>query len=292
MRKKSHFRLTVQAMSSVFSNGYLAGFARMKIFTGATKHFCVPGLNCYSCPGALFACPLGSLQSTIASGEVKFPFYVLGFLFVFGALMGRFVCGWLCPFGLIQELLYKIPFVRKFRKLPGDRALRWLKYVLLALLCVILPLTVTNIIGQGSPWFCKLVCPAGTLEAGLPLVLFGEGFADAAGAWFAVKVAILAIIVSLAIIVYRPFCRYLCPLGAIYGLFNPISLYRLKLNEKKCTRCGACRTACKLDLAPYKNPNSIDCIRCGDCIGACPHRALSASLDIKIPKNAARRESS
>jgi Polyferredoxin len=279
----------VQAAATVFSNGYLTGFAKMKIFTGESKHICVPGLNCYSCPGALFACPLGSLQSTFASGEYKFPLYTLGFLFIVGTLLGRFVCGWLCPFGFIQELLHKIPFIKKLRRLPGDRALKWLKYVLLAVLCVILPLTVTNIMGQGSPWFCKLVCPAGTLEAGLPLVLFGEGFADAAGVWFALKIAILIIVVLLAVIVYRPFCRYLCPLGAIYGLFNPISLYKLKLNPRKCTSCGACKTACKLDITAFKNPNSVECIRCGDCVSACPHGALSGGLNIKTIKKSVRK---
>jgi ferredoxin-type protein NapH len=274
-KKKLNPRTFAQAATAVFYNGYLAGFAEMKIFSGATKRFCVPGLNCYSCPGALFACPLGSLQSELASGEVRLPLYTLGFLFIFGAAMGRFICGWLCPFGFIQELLYKIPFPRKLRRLPGDRALVMLKYVLLALLCILLPLTITNIIGQGSPWFCKAVCPAGTLEAGLPLVLFGEGYAEAAGMWFVIKTATLAVIILLSVLTYRPFCRYLCPLGAIYGLFNPISLVRLRLDGDKCTSCGACERACRMGVAAYKTPNSPECIRCGDCIAACPHGALS-----------------
>ncbi len=287
MKKKLHPRTFAQAAATVFSNGYLAGIAKMKIFTGASKQICIPGLNCYSCPGALFACPLGAFQSALAGGDiagseyklrlpwVSLPLYTLGFLFIFGALLGRFICGWLCPFGFFQDLLYKIPFVKKLRKLPGDRALRWLKYALLAVLCVILPLTLTNIVGQGSPWFCKLVCPAGTLQAGLPLVLFGEGYADAAGMWFIIKVTILIVIIFLSVITYRPFCRYLCPLGAIYGLFNPISLCRLRLDKNKCINCGACEKACKLGVVPQKNPGSPDCIRCGDCVSVCPRGALS-----------------
>lgn len=267
-------RWLAQAASAAVSNGYLAGFARMKIYSGATKRFCVPGLNCYSCPGALFACPLGSLQAELASGEVRLPLYTLGFLFAFGAVLGRFVCGWLCPFGLVQDLIYKIPAPKKLRRLPGDRGLVMLRYLLLALLCILLPLTVVNIVGQGSPWFCKVVCPAGTLGAGLPLVLFGEGYADAAGIWFAIKVSTLVVILVLAALTYRPFCRYLCPLGAIYGLFNPISLVRLKFDRGKCISCGACERVCKLNISPHLTPGSTECIRCGDCVAVCPTRAL------------------
>ena len=102
---------------AALTNGYLIGFVKGKIFTGKTKQLCVPGLNCYSCPGALGSCPIGSLQATLGSRDYKFAFYVVGFLMIVGALVGRFVCGWLCPFGLIQDLLYKIPFVKKLRKL-------------------------------------------------------------------------------------------------------------------------------------------------------------------------------
>jgi len=267
-------RRAAQIASAAASNGYLAGFAKLKIYSGQTKRVCVPGLNCHSCPGALFACPLGSLQAELASGEVRLPLYTLGFLAMFGAALGRFVCGWLCPFGLVQELLYKLPPKRKLRRLPGDAGLTMLKYILLIMLCVILPLTVVNIIGQGSPWFCKALCPAGTLTAGLPLVLFGEGYADAAGIWFVIKASALVIIIVLAALTYRPFCRYLCPLGAIYGFFNPIALVRLRLDKDKCTACGACERACRLGISPQKSPGSAECIRCGDCVAACPEGAL------------------
>lgn len=267
-------RRVYQFASTAVSNGYLAGFAEMKIYSGAAKRFCVPGLNCYSCPGALFACPLGSLQAELASGEVKLPLYTLGFLFAFGAAMGRFVCGWLCPFGLVQDLIYKIPTPKKLKRLPGERGLVMLRYVLLAALCVLLPLTVVNVVGQGSPWFCKVLCPSGTLGAGLPLVLFGEGYSDAAGIWFIIKTATLIIILALAAINYRPFCRYLCPLGAIYGLFNPVALVRLRHDSGKCVSCGACERACRLDISPFKTPDSTRCIRCGDCVAACPKGAL------------------
>ncbi len=278
---KSKSRLIVQLVFTALSNGYVRGFAEGKIFIGKTKTVCVPGLNCYSCPGALGSCPIGSLQATLGNRNYKFAFYVFGFLMIVGAFFGRFVCGWLCPFGLVQDLLYKIPFFKKLKKLPGDKFLKWLKFIILALFVIILPLFAVDAFGQGSPWFCKYICPSGTLGAGVPLTILNEGLRSIVGWLYTWKVAILALIILLSILVYRPFCRYLCPLGAIYGLFNPVSLYRYKIDEKKCTSCGACQKACKIDIKTFKTPNSIECIRCGDCIKACPCNAIKKSTDKK-----------
>lgn len=277
-RIKKRLRLIVQVVFTALTNGYAQGFVQGRIFTGPTKAYCVPGLNCYSCPGALGACPIGSLQAVLGSRNYKMAFYVVGFLMVVGAVFGRFVCGWLCPFGLVQDLLYKIPFVKKLRKLPGDRWLKWLKYVLLVGFVIILPLFAVDIIGQGQPWFCEYICPSGTLLAGIPLLAANPALRAAAGWLFSWKLLILVVLVFLSILVYRPFCRYLCPLGAIYGLFNPIAFYRLKVDEHKCTHCGACRRACKLDIPVDKTPNSPECIRCGDCKRACPHGAICSTF--------------
>lgn len=182
-----HLRLWVQVIVAAVTNGYLIGFVKGKIFTGWTKQLCVPGLNCYSCPGALGSCPIGSLQAVLGSRNYKFAFYVTGFLMVVGAVFGRFVCGWLCPFGLVQDLLYKIPFFKKLRKLPGDRWLKYLKYVILIGFVILLPLFAVDIVGQGSPWFCKYICPAGTLEGGIPLVFSNSALQAAVGWLFAWK---------------------------------------------------------------------------------------------------------
>lgn len=278
---KSKSRLIVQLAFTAISNGYVQGFAEGRIFTGKTKAVCVPGLNCYSCPGALGSCPIGALQATLGNRNYKFAFYVLGFLMIVGAFFGRLVCGWLCPFGLVQDLIYKIPFFKKLKKLPGDKFLKWLKFVMLALFVIILPLFAVDAFGQGSPWFCKYICPSGTLGAGVPLTVLNEGLRSIIGWLYTWKVAILIVIVFLSILVYRPFCRYLCPLGAIYGLFNPVSLYRYKIDESKCTSCGACQKACKIDIKTFKTPNSMECIRCGDCIKACPHNAIKKTTDKK-----------
>ena len=281
---KKHLRTVVQLVFTALSNGYIQGFAEGKIFRGKIKVVCVPGLNCYSCPGALGSCPIGSLQATLGDRKYKFAFYILGFLMVIGALFGRFVCGWLCPFGLVQDLLYKIPFLKKLKKLPGDRFLKFLKYLILIVFVILFPLFAVDIFGQGKPWFCEYICLSGTLGAGVPLAVLNEGIRSVIGWLYAWKVAILMALLLLSVLVYRPFCRYICPLGAVYGLFNPISLYRYKIDESKCTDCGACQTACKLDIKTFKTPNSMECIRCGDCIRACPYSAIEKNINFKNKK--------
>ncbi len=142
---------------------------------------------------------------------------------------------------------------------------------------LLLPLVIRDITGQGVPWFCKLICPAGTLTAGVPLLLVNSALRSAAGALFDWKMLVLLVIVLLSVYTYRPFCRYLCPLGAIYAPFNKFALYRYTVDEKRCTGCGACQKACKLDIPVYKTPNSADCIRCGDCRRACPKGCIGAA---------------
>lgn len=275
---KKHLRTLVQIGFTALTNGYAAGFANGTIYRGPSKSICLPGLNCYSCPGALGACPIGSLQSVLSSRNYQFSFYVVGFLIFIGAVFGRLVCGWLCPFGLVQDLLYKIPFPVKRKKLPGDRILKYLKYVILAGFVILLPLTVLDVVGQGQPWFCKYICPSGTLFAGLPLIGANPLLRSALGWLFTWKFALLTVLLVLSILVYRPFCHYLCPLGAVYGLFHPVSLYRYQVDASACTSCGKCQKTCKLDIPVYQTPNSAECIRCGECLNACPHQALHKTL--------------
>ncbi|MEZ4509218.1 MAG: 4Fe-4S binding protein [Eubacteriales bacterium] len=266
--KQNKLRGYIQGAWTVVSNGYLVGFVKGRIWQGDSKSVCVPGLNCYSCPGALGACPIGSLQAELAARDLRFPLYVVGFLLAFGALFGRFVCGFLCPFGWVQDLLYKIPS-KKIRTFKYDRLLRYLKYVVLAVL-------VKNAAGVGLPWFCKWVCPSGTLFAGIPLLLANPTLRAVVGFIFSWKMAILILILGLSVFLYRPFCKYLCPLGATYALFNKVSFYRLKLDESACTHCGTCKRACKMGVDPSKRPDDLECIRCGDCVKNCPTKALSA----------------
>jgi len=151
LKPHERFRLIIQCISFCFHNGYLRGWLHGKINTGNNKGICVPGLNCYSCPGAVGACPLGSLQAVLDSGKYHISLYVLGFIAGIGVFCGRFVCGWLCPFGLIQDLLHRIPLFKKVKNMPGHKYLRYLRFVLLALFVIILPATVLNAAGSGEP---------------------------------------------------------------------------------------------------------------------------------------------
>ena len=261
-------RFGILAAASLIQNAYFKGFFTGKIYQGPIKNVCVPGLNCYSCPGAVGSCPIGSLQSFLSGLKFRFPYYVVGLLLFFGAVLGRAVCGLLCPFGLLQELLYLIPGVPKKNRFPGDKALQYLKYVVLVLLVVVLPLCFAL-----TPFFCKYLCPSGTV-AGLLLALRDKLVRAQLGGIFLWKASLLVLIVAACLFLWRPFCKYLCPLGAIYGLFNKFALYRMDLDKESCIHCGKCARACRMCVDPSQSPNSPECVRCGDCVKACPAKAL------------------
>lgn len=257
-------RKWVQLFCAVFYNFHITGFAKGTIYQGDLKSACVPGLNCYSCPGAAFSCPLGSLQTALVSSKYRFPYYMLGMLLLFGIVLGRVVCGFLCPFGWIQELLYRIPS----KKLPKNSVtgkLSLLKYGVLAVFVVAVPLIFL------VPGFCKYICPAGTLEGGIPLLWKNETLRQMAGGLFRWKVLLLVLILLSAVFLFRSFCRFLCPLGAFYGLFNRFSFFGMRVDEEKCNHCGKCLRHCKMDI---KKVGDAECIQCGECIESCPQRAL------------------
>lgn len=281
VKKQSRIRTAVQLCFAALLNGYAIGFFKGNIFKGKSKAFCVPVLNCYSCPGALGACPIGSLQAALSGTEKRFPFYVLGSMMLFGVICGRLLCGFVCPFGFIQDLLHKIP-VKKI-KLPKklDKALRFVKYAVLLIFVILLPLLLNDKYGLSSPYFCKLICPAGTLEGGIPLLLTNEGLRSMAGFLFGWKTALLVLILIACIFIHRFFCKYLCPLGAFYALFNKFSLYRLNLDREKCINCKKCETVCPMNVDVTININSAECIRCGKCKAVCPTLAIKTDSLIK-----------
>ena len=147
-------RKIIQIAAFGYSNAHLLNYKGGKIYQGKWKRFCNPGLNCYSCPAAGFACPIGALQAVNGSMEFQFSFYVAGVLLAFGVLLGRAVCGWLCPFGLIQELIHRIPSP----KLKLKKVFLYLKYLVLVVFVLVLPVTVTNYMGMGKPAFCQYIC--------------------------------------------------------------------------------------------------------------------------------------
>lgn len=272
------FRNRFQFIVTLLTNSYLVGFFKGKIYQGNTKAFCVPGLNCYACPGAIGSCPIGSLQAVIGQRGNPFPLYIGGLLTAFGTLGGRYTCGWLCPFGWFQDLLYKIKIpkilkIRKLKTLKGEQYLEKIRYLILLIFVILLPLYLVDFIGQGSPYYCSWICPSGTLS-GLFLLMGNPALFSVAGFLFAWKNLLLAITIIASIIIYRPFCRYVCPLGAIYGLFNKVSLYHFEIDKEKCTNCEACQRVCKLNIRVFEKPNSSACIRCKECLAACPENSI------------------
>lgn len=264
-------RRLIQLAATILTNPHATNFLSGKLYRGELKNFCAPGLNCWSCPAATFSCPLGAMQAVNGAGG-KFSFYAAGVTLLIGLLLGRAVCGFLCPFGLIQELLNKIPSP-KF-KLP--RSCLRVKYFLLIVFVLILPV----VSEFGKPTFCEYICPAGTLEAGLPLIATHEEFHDVLGNLFALKIFTLFAVIIGCVLVHRFFCRVMCPLGAIYGLLNKFSFYRIDCAADKCIGCGRCKKICPLDLDPTKECNSAECIRCGKCVAICPTKAINVPLKV------------
>ena len=250
-------------------NPWLKGFTSGRIYTGDTKKFCVPGMNCYSCPGAVGACPIGAMQAVSGSLKFQYSLYVSGFIIMLGGLFGRAVCGWLCPFGLFQDLLFKVSKVKK--KLP--KCFRHLKLISVALV-IGGPLIITNRIGMGDPVFCKWLCPVGTIEGGLPLTIMQVGLRSQLGVLFTWKLLIAMFIIGVSVFVSRPFCKTMCPLGWMLGIFNKISVLNMDLNKSQCITCGLCEKNCPMDIDPLQAMKSIECIRCMKCKNICPTQAI------------------
>lgn len=265
-------RRLIQLYAALLHNAHVKGFITGKIYAGQGKMLCMPGLNCYSCPGAAASCPLGALQNAIASSGRSTPFYILGIILLLGLIAGRTICGYLCPMGLLQDLIHKIP-TPKVKKSPITRALSLLKYGILLVFVVILPLW-HGLHYLPNPAFCKYICPAGTLEGAVGLLSHpaNQQLFSVLGGLFVWKMVVLVIILFACVFIYRAFCRFLCPLGALYGLFARIAIIGIKVEPAKCTDCGRCIKTCPMDI---KKVGDRECIHCGKCMDVCATKAIS-----------------
>ena len=228
-----------------------AALAGLNLYFLRLQSVCVPALNCYSCPAAVFACPIGTLVNF--SALRLFPFITIGILGLTGIIGGRFVCGWVCPFGLIQDGLNKIPSP----KLEVPQKLGYTRYLVLILLVFLVPF----FFPYSASTFCHF-CPTGTLESAIPWRFMGISSGDNIG--FSMRLVILLGTIVLTITLSRGFCRLLCPLGAIFSIFNRVSLFRMRLT-KPCNNCGICAKECPVEIDPVKQMNAGECIRCLEC---------------------------
>ncbi len=272
VRKPSARRLA-QLYSALLYNAHLKGFLTGQLYQGGAKYACVPGLNCYSCPGATAACPLGAIQNALGSSGHRAGWYAAGILLLWGVILGRTVCGWLCPVGLAQELLHKIPGP-KVMKSRFTQILSRLKYLILAVFVAALPLWYGLREDLPMPAFCKFICPAGTSEGALGLLSHpaNSGLFGMLGDLFTSKFVILAVICMACVFCYRAFCRFLCPLGAIYSLFNRFNIIGVRVDQDRCNSCGACVRTCEMDV---RFVGDGECIHCGKCMAACAQGAIS-----------------
>ena len=266
-------RRLIQLYSALLYNAHLRGFVNGEIYQGNVKAVCLPGFNCYSCPGAVGACPLGAIQNALAFSGHHAGWYVWGMIMIFGLSLGRTICGWLCPIGLIQELLHKVPTL-KIKKSRITGALSYLKYVILAVFAIAIPLWYGVRHNLAVPGFCKYICPAGTLEGAVGLLSNpnNDTYFSMLKILFTRKFVIMLVIGIACIFCYRSFCRFICPLGAIYGMFNKPALVGVKTDYDRCNGCGNCVRSCKMDV---RHVGDHECMHCAGCMSVCHQNALS-----------------
>lgn len=267
-------RKWAQVVFGFMMNGYLMFPFTRNIYHGPLKVICAPGLNCYSCPASTTFCPLGALQQLLAgvrlavsNGQHYFGLYVMGCMGLLAASVGRFICGWACPFGFLQELIHKIPS----RKFGIPAWLKYPKYFFLLFFVILLPLFAVDEFGFGEPWFCKYVCPAGTFEAGIPMLILQPDLRSTIGLLFYNKLAIMIGFLAWCVPVSRPFCRTSCPLGAFYALFKKIKFVKLRHDPQCCTQCEACHKVCPMGVKFNENPDDPECISCLACMSQACH---------------------
>ncbi len=217
---------------------------------------CSPVFHCYSCPWATFACPIGILAQYGALHLI--PYLALGTLLVAGSLFGSLICGWACHFGLLQDLVARIPTPKL--RLPGCLGLT--RYAVLVGLVLVVP---HYFFGEASPWFICRLCPAGALEAAVPYSV-QQSMAQHAMVWPSLnKSVILAVFLLSMLFIRRPWCTLFCPLGAVFGLFNYVSVVFLRFEPHKCNDCDLCRDLCKYHGLSERRGSDLRCIRCFEC---------------------------
>lgn len=196
------------------------------------------------------------LQASVAAVVFAFVFFI-----VLAIVGNKLICGWACPFGALQELIYSLPVLRrlKARKLPF-----WLTNTLRGGLFVLMLLVLFGLVGG---------------RRGMVIYHFVNPF-NLFNFRFELPTILAAVIVSLvlALAVYRPFCQLVCPFGFVSWLAERASLFRVRVDHRKCNGCGACSRACPLPSAAHKVEGRLlqaDCYSCARCLNVCPSEAIS-----------------
>jgi len=253
-------RRGVQAASAAALNSNLVG-------SSVASRFCLPVMNCEGCALAWTACPIGLMRTSLTFHEI--PWIPIVAVLGIGALVGRFFCGWICPIGFLQDLLHRIPS----RKLRLPRPFTWIKYGVL----VVSVFLVAWFIGGDSPFFFCNFCPTSGVMVVLPTAIADRNvlklFDQTA------KFAVTLAMVLGAVAISRPFCKVLCPVGALAAVTNRIMPWKLQLHSRTCVNCRKCDKGCPMDLPVMTHQDAAvtrdpECILCHDCHGSCPVNAI------------------
>jgi len=254
-------RRIVQAVSAIALNSNFGRFA--------TEGFCIPVMNCEACAAAWLGCPIGLMGGRI--GFRAFPLMVVASVVVSGLLFGRFLCGWVCPMGFLQDLLHRIPGP----KIRLPRFLTFGKYAFLAISVV----AVAWFLGKESGLFYCKICPTASLQVVIPTMI-ADGDWQVAGAR-ALRLGILAVVLVLAVLNHRAFCKVMCPVGAMTALAGRRSLLAVRMNADKCLRCKACDRACPMDVkveackdTGRRINGDPECVECLTCESVCTKQAI------------------
>ncbi len=223
-------------------------------------------------------------------------------------VLGRVFCGWVCPLGAVHQFSSFVFKKTKFLRPPREeKASVATKYYILVFVLVSAVFTL-DLVGLLDPFsflyrsFAVAVFP-GLTHAGSALVgaLYGLKFEAAAqpvSQWFQklsvnatfhqglFMFALFALAVGLNAKKERFWCRYVCPLGALLGLFSRWNVFKVRVNMDKCIKCNLCTMHCQTQAVPYPNEKwrSAECVYCGTCAAICPTAAITYPATAKPEK--------
>jgi polyferredoxin len=248
----------------------LAAILLTSNFAGAgLGNACIPILYCEACALTWLGCPIGIMASAIAFHEI--PWLILAIVFGSALVVGRWFCGWICPSGLVQDWLYKIPS----RKIEIPRWTRFIKYAVLLGPVIAIAYYFT----KDNPYFFCSWCPTATASVVIPQAI---QFRELEFDWGLLRLAILVLVIILAVMNHRSFCKVLCPVGAMVSLTSRLSWLAIRLDAERCKRCKTCDKECPMDVQVESRKDSGDpinsdpeCVNCLTCESVCAKEAIS-----------------
>lgn len=227
-------------------------------------------------------CPFGGVASIYKFATVgtfvqkihESSFILMFIAFILAILFGPVICGWVCPFGSFQEWVGKLGkkiFKKKYNQLiPNnfDKYLRFIRYIILLLVIYKTAATAKLMFQDVDPYYA----------------LFNFWSDEVS----VTALIVLGVTILLSLFVERPWCKYVCPYGAVLGIFNLFRVFKIRRNSSTCINCKACDKACPMNISISTSVAVLDhqCISCMKCTSenACPIEG-TVELSTKEGKN-------